>query len=224
MLTNDYQEILRAYKGYGGLVAKDDPHVAESYLKRYWLSAAQYAQDWQALHSRIFAAEKRLPGMIFKQDWGFVSLLGGAMLGERDIAHLQRCMQVIGDRSFVVIQDTFGMDADQLSYAFRLKYPATISWTELVSGNYISAALFDLPEHHYYLFGDSGKWGVYIASDEIESVNLIGFEKSYSQLFRTSFNIPPGEYCETMEDLDYIPADDRPDLKAWVPEPYRQIT
>ena len=82
------------------------------------------------------------------------------------------------------------------------------------------------------MFGDSGQWGIYVPSDEavIESStlitfpNLIGFEKSYSQLFRTSFNIPPGEYYETMEDRDYIPEDDRPNLKEWVPKPYRQTT
>ena len=73
------------------------------------------------------------------------------------------------------------------------------------------------------MFGDSGQWGIYVASDKIKikSVNLIGFEKSHSQLFKTAFKIPPKECFETMEDRDYIPADDRPNLKEWVPQPHR---
>lgn len=231
MSANEYQKVLEfygsygeLYKGYGGFIEKYDPHIAEAYLQKYWLGAAAYKKDWQALQASIFDMEKRLPAMIFKQAWGFVSLLGGTMLEKRDIVYLQHCMQVTGDRDFVVIQDTFGVEAKQLPYAFRMQYPATISWEELVSGNYISAAIFDLPENYYYLFGNSGKWGIYVASDEIQPVILIGFEKTYSQLFRTTFNIPPGEYCETMEDLDYIPADDRPNLKEWVPKPYRKVT
>jgi len=218
--TNEYQNILQGYEKYTGLV-EDDPEIAEAYLQKYWLSTAEYKQDWGALQSTIFDLEKRLPAMIFKKDWGFVSLLGGTIPEKQDIERLQLCMKETGDRYFVVIQDTFGRKEEEWPYVFRMKYPATISWEALVSGNYISAALFYLPENNYYLFGNSGKWGIYVASDEIESINLVGFAKPYDQLFRTSFKIPQGEYCETMEDRDYIPADDRPSLKEWVPQLYR---
>ena len=86
-----------------------------------------------------------------------------------------------------MIQDTFGMNERKLSHAFRMKYPVAIGWEELTSGNYISATLFESAEGHYYLFGDSGQWGIYVASDIMDPIILIGFEKSYSQLFRSSF-------------------------------------
>ena len=108
-----------------------------------------------------------------------------------------------------------------------MKYPLDTGWDELMSGNFISAGLFKVSESNYYIFGDNGEWGMYVATEYIdEAVNsagtpirIIGFNPKYRMVFRDAFEIPEGEYCE---DVNYIPEEERPDLKEWVPKNYRK--
>lgn len=201
--------------------------VAKTYLKKYWLSDIAYKKYWEFLHSFIFDLNKHLPNMIYRKDFQFISLLGGVPFEQNDFEKLQTCMQSIGEKKFVIIQDTFEPEPNQSDVALKIKYPVNVDWNELMSGNFISAALFEFSGNNYYIFGDSGKWGMYVATEYIDEtvnpagtpINIIGFDPAYSNIFRDVFQIPDGEYCEN---VDYIPQEERPNLKEWVPEAYRE--
>ena len=203
-----------------------DDTIAESYLKKYGLYS-NWESNWEELQKSIFYLDRQLPDMIFKKDFEFISLLGGVTFEQEDFEQLQSCLQQIGERKFYVVQDTYGMSPDQKKYALKMKYPSNIGWDELMSGNFISTILFETYPNHYYVFGDSGAWGMYVATDYVdEAVNpagtpirIIGFDPKYRAIFRDTFEIPEGEYCEN---VDYIPEEERPDLKEWVPEKYRK--
>ena len=107
-----------------------------------------------------------------------------------------------------------------------MKFPLQIDWYEIMGGNFVSTALFEASERDYYIFGDSGEWGMYVATEYVNEVvnpagtpiRIIGFDSKYRAIFRDTFDILEGEYCEN---VDYIPEEERPDLKEWVPETYR---
>lgn len=203
-----------------------DREKAEEYLEKYGMPSTLYESNWAKAHNSIFNLNKQLPDMIFKKDFEFVSLLGGVMFEERDFEQFKSCIRKIGERSFAVVQDTYGFGLKQLSYSLNMNYPIDISWEELMSGNFISAVLFEYVENDYYLFGNSEEWGMYVANEYIdESVSLagnpiriIGFDKGHRDTFRETFEIPDGQ-C--YENLDYIPEEERPNLKEWVPPLYQ---
>ncbi len=47
-------------------------------------------------------------------------------------------------------------------------------------------------------------------SDSGTPIRIIGFNPYYRDIFRQNFQIPDGEYCEN---VDYIPEEERPNLK-----------
>ena len=220
-----YQRYLDMYGVPGA--EKPNVSVAERYLQKYGLSDTSYQSEWQSLHSSVFDLCGQLPDMIFKKDFEFISLLGGITFEQKDFEQLKFCLQqIIGESNLLVVQNTFGMSLDQKQYALKMKYPLNIGWDEIMSGNFISTALFKASESDYYIFGDSGEWGMYVATEYINEVanpagtpiRIIGFDPKYRAIFRDAFDVMEGEYCEN---IDYIPEEERPDLKEWVPEKYR---
>ena len=216
-----------------------DKRIVKRYMEKYWLTDSSCQNNWKFLHESIFSLSKELPDMIFKKDFEFISLCGGGTFIQKDFGQLMSCIKKLGERNFVVIQDTSGMPSfyrrrnDTWSwsqipakYALKMKYPVNISWDELMSGNFISTILFEFYPAHYYVFGDSGQWGMYAAHEYINTeidpagtpIRIIGFNPKYRKMFRGSFEIPDGDYCEN---LDWIPKETRPNLKEWVPKLYR---
>lgn len=95
---------------------------------------------------------------------------------EADFKQLQKAMLAVGDSHFVVIQTS--QDFAEGEPMFRMKFPVGISWGELMSGNYISAVLFEMNCNEYVVFGNSGKIGKYAASDQNHPQDIIGFKQS----------------------------------------------
>lgn len=204
-----------------------DKSIARNYLERYWLNRKFYNENWRNLFKSVFDLDKRLPDMIFKKDFEYITLLGGVMFEQTDFERFAKCIKEVGDKEFKIIQDTFGMDHEDKKTSFKMKYPVTIEWNELISGNFISTFLFEVPENNYYILGDSGQWGMYVANDYIDvqvnpagtPIRIIGFDPKYRMIFREAFEIPKGTYCEN---VDYIPEEERPNLKEWVPKKYKK--
>ena len=207
--------------------------VAENYLKKYGLFDDK-DEDWKAvkeMQESIFHLDKRLPDMIFKKDFEYIGLLGGGIFEEKDFNQFKSCLDKIGEKTFVVVQDLFRYELETIRHTLKMKYPADISWEELMSGNYISTILFEGFECDYYVFGNNDEWGMYV-SDEYYSVeedyhdktvspdggpvNIMGFSLKYRDIFREGFEIPDGQYHEK-----YIPEEEVLGLEELVPPLYR---
>lgn len=201
--------------------------IAEEYLKEYCLSENEESR-LRIIQESVFYLSKQLPDMIFRKDFEFITLLGGAMFEEKDFGQFKSCLKQIGEQNFIVFQDIFGFKDTDINNALRMRFPSDISWNELMSGNYISTILFESFYNHYYVFGESGDWGMYVANEgykedeklvgEPAPIRVIGFNPKYRDVFRTAFKILDGEYSEN---VDYIPYEERPSLKEWVPKVYR---
>ncbi|PJD94825.1 MAG: hypothetical protein CK425_10575 [Parachlamydia sp.] len=111
--------------------------------------------------------------------------MGGCLFHQDDFEQLQSAIQCTNDTYFVVIQNT--QDFTQGEPMFKMKFPVNISWEELISGNYISSVLFEMNYNEYFVFGSSGKWGKYSATEHEYPLDLIGFKPEYSTIFNEKF-------------------------------------
>jgi hypothetical protein len=98
-------------------------------------------------------------------------------------------LKYTNDNYIFIVENHFGHTLD--FPPIRLKFPATITWAELSSGNTISNLLLNGPIKEYFVFGDSGLWGKYVANDYGSAVDIIGYKKELAKHFIKHFKLNP---------------------------------
>lgn len=167
--------------------------VAEKYLERYWLPNHEYDSVWKQVQNQIFINQNiRLPEMVFKSGYELYPLLGGCLFEKIDFLNLQKCFSAFSEKNFFVIENSF----DNNGPFFRMKFPADISWSELMSGNFVSSIMMEMPHKDYFVFGESGKWGKYVANDHEIPVEIFGFKNEISNIFKEHFSVLTEEMIE----------------------------
>jgi hypothetical protein len=190
----DYQNKLDEFTDYS------NKKKIEEYLKIYWLDKNELKT--LATKAMIYHPNfKALPDPIFNEHFDIVILKGGSVLYKEEFELLQSCMRAIGDKYFFLVEDydeeTSSIDAGP---SYRFKFPVDITWDIIMSGAEISYDVFLRPIRNFFVFGDSGQWGRYVSDDYDYPLDIIGFDRRYSDLFHSKFRNPP-------EDID--------DLKEW---------
>jgi hypothetical protein len=197
-MIKDYQEQLNTF------FEEETRQQTESYFEEYWLDENEYIEKWLHIQDSIFNREaKHLPDMMFNIDFELFPLVGGNIFtAEKDFTLLQNCMSQTGDKHFTIVQNKnvvievyYGENEYRVHPYLRFKYPTNISWNEMMSGGFISSELFQSCYKDYFVFGDSGYWGRYVANEYVHpanlagfnSLNIMGFKKKYSEVFRKNF-------------------------------------
>ncbi len=180
--------------------------LAEKYLNKYWLLDNEYKSIWKPIQDKIFIQQKRLPDIVFSPLYKMLIGRGGCLFDKKDFERLKKVMINIGETEFVIIQNT--QDFTSGEPMFRMKFPTKITWEELMSGNYISAVLFEMNYNEYFVFGTSGKWGRYSATDFENPMNLIGFIPEYLSIFSYQFE-------QSKEEKE--------EIVRWLPPKYKEI-
>lgn len=180
--------------------------LAEEYLHKYWLPEQEYLHIWKPIQDKIFISRKSLPDLIYNPEFDMIITIGGCLFIEEDFLQLQKIMQEFGEDYFVVVQS--GQDYTDGEPMFRMKFPVNITFEELISGNYISAVLIEMSFNEYYIFGESGKWGKYSATDYIRSLDIIGFKPELASIFKMQFRQSKEEWEE---------------LHKWLPQNYKGL-
>jgi hypothetical protein len=184
-----------------------DAKQAEIYLGRYWLDSDEFNKIWRPVMDKVFASEaEELPDMMFSAGFEVIPQVGGALFTEDQFESLQTCMKAVNDRHLVIIENARHVTWPPEDPPFRMKYPAHITWTELMSGNYISAMIFEATMKSFFVFGDTGLWGKYGATDYHLPLDLVGFRPDYTQVFTENFKFPEG--------------DDEQNIREWLPPEY----
>ena len=219
----DYNEQLNTF------FEEETREQTESYFEKYWLDKDEYIKKWLPIQESIFDSKaKHLPDMMFNKNFELFPLVGGNIfIVERDFALLQDCMRQTGDTHFVIIQNKnvivevyYGENDFRVHPLLRFKYPINISWNELMSGGYVSTEIFNGGPKDYFVFGDSGSWGRYVANSWIQPSNatglnpliIMGFKKEYSEIFRNNF-----------EQLRLLEPEITPEIlfSEWLPDSYK---
>lgn len=197
-MIKDYQEQLNTFS------EEETRQQTESYFEKYWLDKNEYFEQWLPIQNLIFNNEaKHLPDMMFNSNLELFPLVGGNIFTmEKDFSLLQNCMSQTGDKYFTIVQNKnvvvevyYGKNEYRVHPFLRFKYPANISWDEMMSGGGISSELFQSGYKDYFVFGDSGNWGRYVSNDYVQpenftgfnSLNIMGFKKEYSEVFIKNF-------------------------------------
>jgi hypothetical protein len=174
---------------------------AEPYLDKYWLDAEELNKVWLPKKHQTFNREfHKFPDRLFNENFALIIRKGGCLLYEDEYVKFQSCMRSIGEKAFVIVEDFNENKPPHTSGPpFRFKYPVDITWAEMTSGGEDSIVwpVFFAPIRMYFVFGGSGKWGMYAGNDYEWPLQIIGFDKRYSKLFHESFPIPEGD----LEDL-----------------------
>ncbi len=210
----EYKDHITFYKNYwfssaASLISESewgDSRAAEEFLAKYWLSGQEYQLIWKPIQDSIFINQAELPNLLFVENFEVLILKGGCLFIEEEFIRLQSILQHIGEKYFVVIQNK--QDFTLGEPVFRMKFPATISWDELISGNYISAVLLEMNYNEYFIFGLSGNWAKYSATEYIFPLDIYGFKHEYASIFKEKFKQPKNGEEE---------------IKKWVPATYKRL-
>lgn len=212
----EYQEVL----DFAG--NRKEKAIARQYLEKYWLSKDEYEQKWLPIQQNIFNLKaKYLPEMMFRDEYELMVVGSGAIFPfPNDFQLLKECMKLIGDKYFAIIENDYKRPyillkgkTKVLTPYYRLRYPVDITYEDLNSGENISHEVFDESMKEFFLFGDSGKWGIYVANEFINHsvndagtpLNIAGVKKEYANLFASRFRFPE---------------EDKETIRAWLPPDY----
>jgi len=178
-------------------------NLSEEYMKKYWIAEAEWLTYWQPIKNDIFCSTStHLPEMMFENDFELIALIGGVIFTEQDFYLLQDCMKETGDKLFAIIENEGAQPiiTDEngkrvFHPPLRFKFPIDIGWQELKNGGGISMEIFESTNREFFVYGDSVKWGKYVANEYWERsidpagtpLEIIGFKKEFSDLFNKKF-------------------------------------
>jgi hypothetical protein len=196
----DYQKQLDKNKDFPEYIKN-----AEPYFEKYWLDKSELNDVWLEIKNRIFNQEfHQLPNPVINKGLNIIILKGGIVFLEKEFELFQACMKMTGDKHFIVLEDYDENNPPHLSGPpYRLKFPIDITWEQMTEGGapkHVGFDVFMWSRRNYFVFGDSGTWGKYEATDYELPLEIIGFDKKYSGLFHDKFKIP---------------SEDVADLKRW---------
>jgi hypothetical protein len=206
-MKNDFEAQLEIFS------SPDSKLQSLRYLDKYWLHVDDYVQKWQTLQSQVFNADRYFPELVFKQELDVLIVGGGVIFDKEDFEKFKVCLKEVGDEKFAIVQNINKSDPSKVYYLdkgwtehplLRFKYPADITWEELLSGGGISDELFKNPYKEYYIFGDKAVWGKYAANDYKYPLDIIGYRKDYENLFKSVFKLSKDEKEEI---INFIPLD-----------------
>jgi hypothetical protein len=216
-MKKDYQKVLDYFFDF------ETKKVSEKYLKKYWLDENEFNSYWLPIKNSIFRKEAfHLPDMMFNDNYGILALIGGVIFCHNDFKALQQCMRKTGDKYFVVVENSHtrlqaNTTEKTLPY-LRFKFPANITFKELNNGDLnfydISFEIFMMMNKEYFVFGDSGLWGKYVANDYWDKnvdnagtpLDIIGAQKDILDIFKKEFKVS---------------AQDKKQMDKWLPQIYK---
>jgi hypothetical protein len=213
----DYQKVIVTFTDPG------TEHITKKYLDKYWLDKAEYENKWKPIQEKIFNMRaKYLPEMIFNNEFELLALVGGGIFALEDFIWLKECIKQTGDKYFVIIENAnmspsiyYGKGDYRTHPLLYFRFPVNVDWDDIMSGGSISRELFETSYKEFYVFGDSGKWGKYVANEYWDRsidragtpLDIIGFTKEYEHVFRNTFKISKKDAAT---------------IKKWLPPKYRE--
>ncbi|WP_373523284.1 hypothetical protein [Aquiflexum sp.] len=195
-----------------------DRDLSKPYLEKYWLDINEFNSFWHFVKNKIFNPDsKDLPELMFNKGFGLLAQKAGILFTKEEYYALQKCMKAAGDQFFVIIENKRTLHSIRSNHIrLRFNYPVNTTWNELCNDNeeHLTAEIssYDLlinPQKHFFVFGDSGKWGKYTANAyDYTPLNIIGFKPELSSIFREQFKQQE---------------DEQEEIREWLPQEYKAL-
>ena len=152
---------------------------------------------------------------MFNESFKLIAQKAGILFTKEEYFALQKCMKVSGDEYFVIIENKFARNAIGDYPRLRFKFSVDTTWKELNNDDekdFSDISSYDLilnPQKHFYVFGDSGKWGKYVANDyNYTPLDIIGFKPELAHIFKEYFKQSKEEQEE---------------IREWLPHKYKEL-
>lgn len=186
------------------------------YLKKNWLHITLLNNYWLPIKNSIFKpGSKDLPEQMFNEDFELIAQKAGILFTKEEYSSLQKCMKIAGDQHFVIIENRTKKNTITDYHPLRFVFSIDTTWEELNNDDdhsYNDISSYDLilnPQKHFFVFGDSGKWGKYTANDYNDTpLDIIGFKPGLAPVFREQFK-------QTK--------DEREEIRNWLPQEYKKL-
>lgn len=189
-MRKDIEQLMDYYTSPGSLTLYEmstdnkwviDYKAAEEYMLHYSLTKEDYEKTWKSIWGKIFNQVCiGHPKGVFKKDFQVWKLMGGSLFEESEFLSFQKSINSIGDKYIIIIQNVFQDDTPP----FRMRFPSDITWKELCSGSFLSKALLEMDFNDYYMFGESGEWGKYSATEAYFPMDYLGVNSSSRSAFQ----------------------------------------
>ena len=193
-----------------------DRDLSKRYLENYWLDVNELNNDWLPIKNNIFNSDsKDLPELMFNENFELIAQKAGILFTKEEYISLQKCMKIAGDEYFVIIENEYARNTTSNHIRLRFKFSIDTTWKELSNGDEknltTEISSYDLllnPQKHFFVFGDSGKWGKYTANDFGDTpLDIIGFKSELATIFKECFK-------QTQEEEE--------EVREWLPQEYRK--
>lgn len=135
------------------------------YVEKYVLSEEEYESTWKPVQERVFRLttdpdDPITPKkQVFQPGFQFRFRGGGIPFNEEDITMLRGFLQEIGEESFIMSEHAW--DPEKSKWR-DYRFPADITWEEFRSGGEEAEPVLIILHNDLYVFGESGRWGIYI--------------------------------------------------------------
>lgn len=190
------------YSTYTSAEKWGDFEGAFSYLKKYYVEQQEILSKIKKLKNNIFINQNSgFPKMVFRNKYHLNAYVGGVLFDEIEFIKIQKCAKYIGERFLYIVQNDFGGLLNKP--AFIMQYPIDITWKELMSGNFVSTALFEMFANDYFVFGDSGTWGKYVANDNDFPLDIVGVKYEYRDIFEEQLGLTQKKILKILP-LNYL--------------------
>lgn len=194
-MTEDFQAQIEKY------AFPESIGETKRYLNKYWLPRQEYLSTWKDVQSCIFS-ENEFPQMVFRPGIELIVRMGGLLFNQDEFKLLKECLRNTNDKFIIIVEDYNEINPPHDSGPIlRFKYPISATWEEINIGDGISYELFQRPVRNFFVFGDTGNWGKYIANDYELPLEVLGFRKEYEMFFKQNFRVSKKEFEELSQFL-----------------------
>lgn len=142
--------------------------IARDFLQKYSLPDDEYDEIYCRI-CNIYGCEMKFDKLLINNGYKIDEVVGGYLLLEEDIELLNKLCNKYDDKYYYIIESV-GYNQDMP--IFRLKFPSDITWEELMSGNYISTVLFEMPYSEYFIIGQGDKWSKYADNESFPPASI----------------------------------------------------
>lgn len=161
---------------------EESKYLTKKYLEKYLLTQKEWLDKWLSLKTKIFNKNINSNKNTFNKEFRTIIRYDENPFTKENFLKFQQKILSLGEIEFVIIEDEVNrpiFDSEDLP-VLKLKYPSSIQWEQLNNDNVekyeISKEIFQDMYRNFFIFGRSGTWGVYIATENDIPFTMIGFQ------------------------------------------------
>ncbi|WP_191018316.1 hypothetical protein [Treponema zioleckii] len=168
------------------------------YLDKFWLFEEEMYEVWIPLKDKIFKfpslyEKERSCLDFFSSNFATYTITGGCLFSKKSYKNLTKIMKKMKEKYLIIIEDYLNPNAPPHTDgpALHFKIPVGLKWSNFyIKELQICEELIKRPVRNFFVFGDSGNWGKYIANDFEWPLEITGYSPELKKIFKKHFYFP----------------------------------